>query len=83
MSATSKLHEAARKFAANGVPVFPCVPGDKAPASEHGFHDATTDLNIIDAWWTENPQYNVAFCPHQVGLAVIDPDGSLIRCLGA
>lgn len=76
MQPTSNLHAEARKLAANGVPVFACAPGTKEPrAGSRGFHDATTDLNIIDAWWTEEPNLNVAFCPHQVGLAVIDPDG--------
>jgi hypothetical protein len=71
----SDLHAAARRFASNGVPVFPCLPGLKVPATEHGFHDATTDLAQIDAWWTDEPRLNVAFCPHMAGLAVIDPDG--------
>lgn len=71
----SELHKAARDLASQGVPVFPCVPGTKTPATEHGFHEASADLQQIDAWWTENPKYNVAFCPHMVGLAVIDLDG--------
>lgn len=76
MQPVSKLHATARKFAANGVPVFPCAPGTKEPTEgSRGFHDATTDLAQIDAWWTAEPNLNVAFCPHQVGLAVIDPDG--------
>ena len=30
-------------FAARGWPVFPCQPGQKIPATRHGFRDATTD----------------------------------------
>lgn len=75
MKFVSDLHEAARKFAAAGIPVFPCLPGEKTPACAHGFHDATTDISIIDAWWTDEPRLNVAFCPHMAGLAIIDPDG--------
>jgi hypothetical protein len=71
----SVFHEAARAYAAAGWPVFPCHAGSKIPATERGFHDATTDLNQIDAWWTENPGYNPA-CPiNQAGKSVIDLDG--------
>ena len=35
--------EAAARFAAAGVPVFPCVPGEKRPLVLRGFHDATAD----------------------------------------
>lgn len=75
MQATSALHEEARRLAGNGVPVFPCVAGTKRPATLNGFHDASTDLDIIDAWWSEDPNYNIAFSPHMVGLGVIDLDG--------
>lgn len=71
----SELHRAARELAEGGVPVFPCAPLSKKPASPNGFHDATTKLEVIDAWWTENPDYNPAFCPHLVGLGVVDIDG--------
>lgn len=33
-----------------GVPVFPCRPNDKKPATEHGFKDATRDLAQIRRW---------------------------------
>lgn len=71
----SDLHLAARRLASQGIPVFPCVAASKKPATEKGFHDATTDLVTIDAWWSENPSYNVAFQPQKAGWAVIDPDG--------
>lgn len=71
----SELHLAALALAATGVPVFPCLPLSKKPATEHGFHDATTDMRQIDAWWTENPDYNLAFSPHTAGLSVVDLDG--------
>lgn len=72
----SDLHQAARDYALRGWPVFPCVAGGKSPATAHGFKDATTDLAQIDAWWRENPDYNPAFNPHQVGLSIVDPDGA-------
>lgn len=54
------LSVAARQFADAGVPVFPCVPGGKRPLTEHGFHDATTDLDQIAAWWRQHPEANIA-----------------------
>lgn len=72
----SALHEAARTYAAAGTPVFPCHPDTKTPATDHGFHDASADLAQIDAWWSENPAYNIAFSPHTVGLGVVDIDGA-------
>ncbi len=70
----SDLHKAALALAANGVPVFPCWPDTKTPATTHGLHDASSDPAQIDAWWSEEPAYNIAYCPHLVGLAVVDID---------
>ena len=69
---------AALELAAQGIPVFPTVAngaaGDpKRPATEHGFHDATTDPDVIRAWWAQD-DYNVAFCPEAAGWCVIDLD---------
>ncbi len=80
----SVLHQAARDYAARGWPVFPCVSNEqgkglpdkqrKKPACPHGYKDATTDLAQLDAWWLENPDYNIGFSPESAGLAVIDRD---------
>lgn len=69
------LREAALSYAARGIPVFPCHPDTKTPATAHGFHDASADPVQINAWWDENPAYNIAFSPHAVGLGVVDIDG--------
>lgn len=54
--------------------VFPCWPGLKVPATGQGFHDATADPEQVAAWWTRNPQYNLAV--PTAGLLVIDIDGA-------
>lgn len=70
----TQLHLSARAFAEAGIPVFPCVAGGKAPATANGFKDASADLAQIDAWWTENPNYNLALCPNDAGWCVVDLD---------
>lgn len=55
--------------------MFPCIAGTKVPATARGFHDATTDISIIDKWWADDPHMNVAFSPHTVGLGIVDIDG--------
>jgi Bifunctional DNA primase/polymerase, N-terminal len=47
-----------------GIPVFPLEPRTKVPLipasiGGHGLHDATTDLDVIRAWWTRTPNANV------------------------
>ncbi len=65
--------QAALRYAALGYPVFPCVPGGKAPATAHGFLDATTDAGQIEAWWTARPNANIGM--PTAGLLVVDVDG--------
>jgi hypothetical protein len=68
------LFDAALRYADLGYRVFPCAPSAKTPLTEHGFHDATTDFDQIDAWWQRWPQANIGL-PTE-GLVVIDVDGS-------
>lgn len=72
---TSALHKAARQWVEAGYYVFPCLVGRKEPACENGLDDATLDVAQIDAWWTENPDYNVGCAPHMSGNTVLDVDG--------
>ena len=53
------LGDVALLYAKKGLPVFPCVPGDKRPATEHGCKDATTNANQIEEWWRAEPQANI------------------------
>jgi len=63
-------------LAARGMHVFPCMPRDKRPATEHGLHDATTDRQIIRQWWHQDPTYNIAVATGAASrLFVIDIDG--------
>ena len=57
-----------------GWPVFPCLPNSKVPATEDGFKSATVDLAQIEAWWDENPDFNIGFVPASAGLVVLDLD---------
>ena len=63
-------------YANQGLAVFPCKRGSKAPAVAHGFKDATTDVAQIKEWWTSHPEWNVAIATGEVsgGLVVIDVD---------
>lgn len=69
------LPAAAARFAAFGVPVFPCVPGGKRPLTGHGFHDASTDPAQVSAWWRRWLGANVAVPTGAAsGLVVVDVD---------
>lgn len=48
----------------------------KQPATPNGFHDASTDAEVIRGWWAEWPDANVALSPEAAGWAVVDIDGA-------
>jgi hypothetical protein len=66
--------QAAHRYAEHGWPVFPCVPGEKIPATAHGFHDATADHGQIQRWWARNPERNVGIATGAPGPDVLDID---------
>lgn len=68
------LHEAALWYAAQNIPVFPCTPGEKRPATTHGFKDATTNPTQINTWWSDIPAANIGI-PTGHLFDVIDVDG--------
>ena len=45
-------------YARSGWPVFPCRPGEKIPATRHGFRDATTDQQQITDWFGRGAAWN-------------------------
>jgi hypothetical protein len=65
---------AALRYARANWPVFPCIPGEKVPATRHGFLDATTDPDKITWWWSRNPEQNVAIATGRPGPDVLDVD---------
>jgi hypothetical protein len=67
------ISDAALLYAALGYPVFPCVPGGKAPLTPRGFKDATRDPAQIAAWWEKYPDANIGI--PTAGLLVVDVDG--------
>lgn len=74
-SRQSSLPTAARDLAAAGVPVFPCVPGEKRPLTGRGFHDATTEADQIAVWWERYPQANIGVpTGARSGVVVVDVD---------
>jgi hypothetical protein len=42
---------AALGYAAANLPVFPCAPCAKIPATRNGFHDATTNPETVKRFW--------------------------------
>ena len=69
------LPQAAARYAAAGMLVFPCVPGEKRPLTAHGFHDATTDPRQVRAWWARSPMGNIGIPTGAAsGVEVVDVD---------
>lgn len=66
------LKQAALRYARAGLAVLPT--NGKIAILKHGFHDASTDPEIVEAWWTDWPTANVAVHPGSAGLLVIDVD---------
>ena len=63
-------------LAARGFQIFPCRPRDKRPATANGLKDATTDPEIIRAWWRQQPDNNIAIATGPAsGIFVVDVDG--------
>jgi hypothetical protein len=65
--------DAALAYAAAGLPVFPCVPGGKAPLTHNGFQEATTRPRRIPSWWAWQPRANIGIATgHSVDVLDID-----------
>src|SRR5690348_15513877 len=65
----------AAKLAKRGIPVFPCAPSEKQPLTPHGFHDASTDAEVVAAWWRRWPEANIGIPTGAAsGVDVVDVD---------
>lgn len=73
----SELLEAALSYVARGWPVFPCAVKEKVPHGKlapHSFKNASTDPEIIRAWWKVEPEANIGL-PTGLAFDVLDIDG--------
>ncbi|MDF2973509.1 MAG: hypothetical protein K0R61_3959 [Microvirga sp.] len=74
----SECGNAALALAREGWPVFPCdhrLARCKAPLTEHGFKDATTDPVQLEAWWRQFPNALIAVPTGEaIGAWVLDAD---------
>ena len=61
-------------YARRGWPVFPCLPGQKIPATAHGYKDATTDEQQITEWFGRGQRRNLAIATGALGPDVLDID---------
>jgi len=61
-------------YARRGWPVFPCLPGQKIPATAHGYKDATTDEHQITEWFGRGQSWNLAIATGIPGPDVLDID---------
>lgn len=66
-------------YARIGFSVFPLIPGGKAPATPHGFKDATKDPQQVETWWDQNPSYNIGISTGPSHLVVIDLDEDAVK----
>ena len=54
--------------------MFPCQPGQKTPATPHGYRNASTDPGQIIAWFSRQPDCNLAIATGFPGPDVLDVD---------
>lgn len=89
MTSRIPLGSVAAAMARSGLRVFPCLAGDKRPATSTGWKAATTDTDLVTRWWRACPVFNVGIATDR-DLVVIDldaktwpPDAGLKPCRDA
>ena len=63
----------ASRLAERGCAVFPCRPDNKAPFTQNGFKNASTDPDVISEWWSRWPDALIGV-PTGQRFVVIDMD---------
>ena len=66
--------------------MFPCRARDKRPATANGLRDATRDAEIIRAWWSERPDYNIAIATGAISgifVSTLTASTPNLRCAGS
>ena len=80
MTVRAPNETAAHRYADASWPVFPLIPGEKAPITRHGFCDASTGHRQIEKWFRDFPDRNIGIATGAPGPDVLDidrhPDGS-------
>lgn len=71
----NKMKQSAIIHARNEIPVFPIWPSAKNPINNDGFKGATTDIDVINGWWTKHPCANIGMPTGRLtGIMVVDVD---------
>lgn len=69
------LGAAALWYAEQGLHVFPLMPLAKIPyKGSAGFKDASSDAEVVRAWWTQRPDSNIGIATGHL-VDVVDIDG--------
>lgn len=72
---TQIMLDAALRYATIGIPVVPIWPGGKAPCTDHGVREASTDSRQIKRWWRQWPRADLALaCGADAGFDALDVD---------
>jgi hypothetical protein len=75
--ALGEVGQAAVRYVELGWKVFPCLPGEKRPATRNGLLNATADLELVTSHWSKHPDHNVAIrTGAESGLIVLDQDAN-------
>ncbi len=81
-SASTPVLEAALRYAADNLSVFPCNPLDKSPLTANGFKDASCDLQQVLAWWERHPNAMIGIPTGRAnGFWVLDADVDPVKNL--
>jgi hypothetical protein len=71
---STALHAAALAYVEEGYRIIPCRPGTKFPMMDDWLRNALETKEQVDDHYSRHPDSNIAFCPNDMGLAVIDID---------